>query len=95
MHLYEFSMALADHHDVFKNHPMKIVNDLARKGVFEAIRGRGGGMRLMQNASEIRAGDVVWTSKTDFRLVECFDPETNRCTLSPSCRLKGFVRRRL
>ncbi len=27
-------------------------------------------------------------SETDFRLVECFDPRTNGCTLTPSCRLK-------
>jgi Rrf2 family nitric oxide-sensitive transcriptional repressor len=36
-------------------------------------------------------GDVVRASETDFRLVECFDPETNQCTLSPSCRLKGLL----
>ena len=29
-------------------------------------------------------------SETDFRLVECFDPESNQCTLSASCRLKGL-----
>jgi Rrf2 family nitric oxide-sensitive transcriptional repressor len=33
----------------------------------------------------------VRASETDFRLVECFDPETNQCTLSPSCRLKGLL----
>ena len=27
-------------------------------------------------------------SETDFRLVECFDPDTNACTLTPNCRLK-------
>jgi Rrf2 family nitric oxide-sensitive transcriptional repressor len=31
----------------------------------------------------------VRASETDFRLVECFDPQTSRCTLTPSCRLKG------
>ena len=35
-----------------------------------------------------RIGDVVRAAETDFRLVECFDPTTNTCTLSPSCRLK-------
>ena len=81
---------LADHHRVSKNHLMKIVNDLARQGIVETTRGRGGGLRLMKDARQIRVGDVVRASETDFRLVECFDPETNQCTLSPSCRLKGL-----
>ena len=80
---------LADHHQVSKNHLMKIVNDLARRGMVETTRGRGGGLRLMKGAEQIRVGDVVRASETDFRLVECFDPATNQCTLSPSCRLKG------
>ena len=80
---------LADHHRVSKNHLMKIVNDLARQGMVETTRGRGGGLRLMKGAEQIRVGDVVRASETDFRLVECFDAATNQCTLSPSCRLKG------
>jgi Rrf2 family transcriptional regulator, nitric oxide-sensitive transcriptional repressor len=79
---------LAEHHQVSKNHLMKVVNDLSRQGVIETTRGRGGGLRLLQRAEQIRVGDIVRTSETDFRLVECFDPATNACTLTPSCRLK-------
>ncbi|MEO8546424.1 MAG: Rrf2 family transcriptional regulator [Burkholderiaceae bacterium] len=79
---------LAEHHQVSKNHLMKVVNDLSRQGVIETTRGRGGGLRLLQTATQIRIGDVVRASETDFRLVECFDPATNTCTLTPSCRLK-------
>ncbi len=82
---------LAERHQVSKNHLMKIVNDLARQGVLETTRGRGGGLRLMRPAEQIRVGDVVRAAETDFRLVECFDPGTNQCTLSPSCRLKGLL----
>lgn len=80
---------LAEHHGVSKNHLMKIVNDLARQGVLETTRGRGGGLRLLKQPAEIRVGDVVRRSETDFRLVECFDGRTNTCSLTPSCRLKG------
>ena len=79
---------LAEHHQVSKNHLMKVVNDLARQGVIETTRGRGGGLRLLKPADEIRVGDVVRASETDFRLVECFDSTTNVCGLSPTCRLK-------
>lgn len=79
---------LAERHRVSKNHLMKIVNDLARQGVLETTRGRGGGLRLLKDPASIRVGDVVRASETDFRLVECFDASTNLCTLSPTCRLK-------
>ncbi len=79
---------LAEHHAVSKNHLMKIVNDLARQNLLETTRGRGGGLRLLKDPSTIRIGDVVRASETDFRLVECFDPETSLCRLNPACQLK-------
>lgn len=80
---------LADYHGVSRNHLMKIVTDLGRQGVLETTRGRGGGLRLLKDPAELRIGDVVRASETDFRLVECFDSRTNRCTLDATCRLKG------
>ena len=79
---------VAEQHRISKNHLMKIVNDLARQGLVETTRGRGGGLRLSKEPQAIRIGDVVRASETDFRLVECFDARTNLCTLTPSCRLK-------
>lgn len=79
---------LADRHGLSKGHLMKVVNDLARQGLLETTRGRGGGLRLSQEPERIRIGDVVRASETDFRLVECFDDSTNACTLTADCRLK-------
>ena len=79
---------LAEQHGLSKGHLMKVVNDLARQGLIETTRGRGGGLRLLKEPAAIRIGDVVRASETDFRLVECFDPGTNACTLTPSCQLK-------
>lgn len=83
---------LAERHGVSRNHLMKIVTDLGRQGVLETTRGRGGGLRLLKDPARLRIGDVVRASETDFRLVECFDPKTNQCTLTPACRLKGLFR---
>lgn len=86
---------IAEAHDVSKNHLMKIVSDLARHGLIETTRGRGGGVRLVKDPARIRIGDVVRWAETDFRLVECFDPDTNTCGMSASCRMKGLFGRAL
>lgn len=83
---------LAEIHQVSKNHLMKIVNDLARQGLLQTTRGRGGGLRLLKAAADIRIGDVVRQSETDFRLVECFDANHNSCTLTAHCQLKKVFR---
>ncbi len=79
---------LAETHGLSRNHLMKIVTDLGRQGVLQTTRGRGGGLQLLKDPARIRVGDVVRASETDFRLVECFAPDSNLCTLSGSCRLK-------
>ncbi|HWI83098.1 Rrf2 family transcriptional regulator [Ramlibacter sp.] len=79
---------MAQAYELSKNHLMKIVSDLARQGLIETTRGRGGGVRLVKAPSEIRIGDVVRASETDFRLVECFDESTNTCMIANSCRMK-------
>lgn len=86
---------MADAHQVSKNHLMKIVNDLARLGLLETTRGRGGGLRLLLAPELIRLGDVVRAAETDFRMVECFDPASDTCTLSAACQLKGVLHRAL
>ena len=82
---------IAEHHGLSKNHLMKIVNDLARQGLLATTRGRGGGLQLLPEPAQVRIGDVVRASETDFRLVECFDADTNACSLAPDCRLKHLL----
>jgi len=82
---------IADRHLVSRNHLMKIVSHLGRQGLIETTRGRGGGLRLLKTAVEIRVGDVVRMTETDFRLVECFDASSDTCTLTPTCKLRKVL----
>lgn len=82
---------LATSHGISKNHLMKIVNDLARQGLLQTTRGRGGGLRLLKPAAQINIGEVVRSTETDFRMVECFDASSNACTLTAHCQLKRVI----
>jgi Rrf2 family nitric oxide-sensitive transcriptional repressor len=86
---------IAAEHGISRNHLTKIVTDLGRQGVLQTLRGRGGGLRLLKPPHEIRVADVIRAAETDFRLVECFDARTSRCTLTPGCGLKNLLQEAL
>ncbi len=82
---------IAESYNVSKNHLMKVVNNLVQTGYVTSIRGRSGGLRLARPASEIVLGEVIRETEDDFKIVECFDPDTSTCTISKHCKLKHVV----
>ena len=82
---------IAEAHGISRSHLTKIAMTLAAAGLLETMRGRGGGLRLLKPADQIRVGDVLRMTETDFRQVECFDAEHNSCRLTGSCLLKGAL----
>lgn len=79
---------IADNYNISKNHLMKVTYELGKLGLIETVRGRGGGIRLAKEPETIVIGEVVRQTEEDFHLVECFNPESNLCALSPECKLK-------
>lgn len=84
---------IAQSHHISRSHLTKIVMTLSSLGYLATTRGRGGGLRLLRPAHEIRVGEVIRRTETDFTLVECFDPASNACLLDGRCRLKGALKR--
>jgi len=82
---------IAQAHGISHSHLTKVVVELSTHGLLETTRGRGGGLRLLKPAGEIRIGDVVRLSESDFTMVECFDGTANQCRLDGHCRLKGVL----
>ena len=82
---------ISDTYSISKNHLTKVVHELGKMGLIETIRGRGGGIRLKEDPENINIGELVRKTEDDFHLVECFNPESNGCILSSSCRLKGVL----
>lgn len=81
---------VAEAYGISRNHLMKVVQELHRRGYVDTIRGKGGGMRLCRPAADIGVGQVVRDMESDLALVECFGPG-NRCVITPECTLKNVL----
>ena len=82
---------IAERYSISRNHLVKVVHNLGKLGYITTIRGRQGGLRLAMKAESINIGEVVRQTEPNFNIVECFDCNTNRCVIAPTCRLKGIV----
>jgi Rrf2 family transcriptional regulator, nitric oxide-sensitive transcriptional repressor len=71
---------------VSATHLTKIAGHLARLGFVEAVRGRGGGVRLARPPAKIGLADVFCATEPGTALVQCAG-----CTLlTDGCRLPGI-----
>ena len=82
---------IAAAYGISENHLMKVVHQLARSGVIESVRGKGGGIRLMRDPAEIRLGQIVRTSEGQSAIVECLSDQPEACKIVPACRLAPIL----
>jgi len=75
---------------ISQNHLMKVVNDLARSGYIESVRGRGGGIRLGKEPQEINIGALVRHTEGGFDLIDC-----GSCVIAPACSMTGVLKEAL
>ena len=78
---------LAELHDAKYNHLAKVAGWLVQQGYAEAVRGRGGGLRLARDPSKINLGKILRALEADRPLVECLGPGGGTCRLMPACGL--------
>ena len=81
---------MARTHRISHNHLMKVVQDLRKQGLVDAVRGRTGGIRLGRPADQIRIGEVVRHTEGGFDLVDC-----ESCVIARACSLTGALREAL
>lgn len=80
---------IADSYDISRNHLMKVVHQLNKKGYIETVRGKKGGMRLRRQPRDINIGVLVRETEQDLNVVECHS-DSNACSIAPVCGLKGM-----
>ncbi len=84
--------AIAEAYGISENNLRKVVHHLAKSGVIESLRGKGGGIRLAVPAAAIRLGAVIRAAEGDGPIVECFASHAN-CKIAPNCKLAGILAR--
>jgi Rrf2 family nitric oxide-sensitive transcriptional repressor len=73
---------------VSSDHMAKVTKWLSQHGYVHAQRGKTGGLTLARSPGSIRVGQLICETEPHMNLLECFQPETNRCPLTPACKLK-------
>lgn len=82
---------VADYYKISRNHLVKVVHNLGINEFIITSRGKNGGIKLARPADQISISEVVKKTEPDMDLLECFNPETDNCAASPTCRLKSML----
>lgn len=82
---------IAEHYDISRNHLVKVVHRLSQLGYIETSKGKGGGIKIAEGATELRLGDLITALEPHMNVVECFDAKTNTCRITESCQLKHYL----
>lgn len=87
--------AVASTLNLSRTHSMKLIAKLSSNGFLKTTRGRGGGLTLGQEATEIRLGDVARTMEADFGLLECLYRDESDCAMFGGCEMTFIMHRAL
>jgi Rrf2 family nitric oxide-sensitive transcriptional repressor len=81
---------IAESFDISKQHLMKVVNHLSRKGYLDTVRGREGGIRLRRPPRDINIGQMVRETEDKLDVVGCLR-RRDYCPIERVCVLRGVM----
>ena len=79
------------HYGISYNHLVKVTHRLSQLGYIQSVKGKGGGIKLAENAISLKLGDLVKTLEPNMDIVECFNRDTNTCRITGTCQLKHYL----
>lgn len=74
-----------------KTHVMKVINELARRGYVQTLRGKHGGVRLKIEPVRISVGAVVRAMEQELAVMGCL-AQTGFCRIEGCCVLQRALR---
>jgi Rrf2 family nitric oxide-sensitive transcriptional repressor len=81
---------IAGSFEISKAHLTKVINRLAQQGYVQAVRGKGGGVRLGRPAAAISIGEVVRDNEETLAVMGCLG-QAGFCRIERCCVLKGAL----
>lgn len=82
---------IAEMFEISEHHLVKIIQNLARYGYVETVRGKSGGVHLARSASGINVGQVVREMEAEIGVVPCLQRDGEECFITPVCGLKDVL----
>ncbi|GGD02822.1 RrF2 family transcriptional regulator [Pontibacillus salipaludis] len=74
--------------DISQNHLSKVVFHLGKLELIQTVRGRSGGIKLLERPENINLGDVIRKMESDFILIDYGQSGSKEEALKPSDQLK-------
>jgi len=85
---------ISEVYSISKNHLVKVVHQLSKRGYLETSTGKNGGIRLGMPAARINLGTIVKEMETSFNLVDCH-VGSKGCIIGKNCQLEGIIQKSL
>lgn len=82
---------ISEHYNISRNHLVKVVHRLSQLSYIQTTKGKGGGIRIAENTTSLRLGDLIAALEPNMFMAECFDAQTNTCRITGSCQLKHYL----
>lgn len=83
---------ISEYYGVSRNHLVKVVNNLGHLGLVETLRGKGGGVRLLEHAQGMSAGGILRLLEDSRPLIDCGGrSKSPKCAVLPVCRFNTIL----
>ena len=79
-------MDIAKRQEISEKYLESIVSVLSKQKFVKALRGKGGGYRLVRTPAEYTIGSILRITEGSMAPVACLDDHPNQCERASSCR---------
>ena len=77
---------IADRQEISEKYLESIVSMLSKKGMVDALRGKGGGYRLNRTPDQYTVADILYVTEGSLAPVACLEPGAKTCERASYCR---------
>ena len=84
---------IAERQEISEKYLESIVSMLSKKGLVDALRGKGGGYRLNRAPDQYTVADILYVTEGSMAPVACLEPGAKTCDRAAYCRTLDMWKR--